>query len=84
MINKKYKCPSCGRDVECDVRRILSPGRNFKDPLYHYTFMCKLYACSMPFHVGILNEKPDDKKVADELYKYWVKEYKKYLKENKK
>lgn len=82
MINKKYKCPSCGRDVECDVVRV--PGTGFENSLYHYVFICKPYACYMPFQVGILNDKPDDEKVADELYEYWVKEYKKYKKENKK
>lgn len=82
MIDKKYKCPACGKDVECDVIRV--PGTGFENPLYQYLFTRKPYVCNMPFQVGMLNEKPDDEKVADELYKYWVEEYKKYLKENKK
>lgn len=90
MINKKYKCPACGKDVECDVIRV--PGTGYENPfgefiyhrLYHYVFTCKPYACNMPFQVGVLNDKPDDEKTADELYEYWVEEYKKYKKENKK
>lgn len=82
MINKKYKCPACGKDVECDVIRV--PGTGFENPLYHYLFTCKLYACNMPFQVGILCDKPDSEKCADKLYKYWVEEYKKYEKEKNK
>ena len=78
MINKKYKCPACGKDVECDVVRV--PGTGFENPLYQYLFVCKLYACDMPFQVGMINDNPDDEKVADELYEYWVEEYKKYKK----
>ena len=82
MINKKYKCPSCGKDVKCDVIRV--PGTGFENPLYQYLFTCELYACDMPFRVAMLYEKPDNEKVADKLYEYWVKEYKKYLKEKNK
>lgn len=82
MINKKYKCPSCGKDVECNIIRVPPPA--FEDPLYQYLFRCKIYACDMPFQVGMINEKPDDEKAANKLYKYWVKEYKKYKKENNK
>lgn len=82
MINKKYKCPACGNEVECDVYRV--PKTNSKNPLYQYILACRLYACDIPFQVGIIYNKPDSEKGADKLYKYWVKEYKKYQKENKK
>ena len=79
MINKKYKCPSCGKDVECDVIRV--PGTGFENPLYQYLFTCKPYACNMPFQVAVLIDNPDSEKGADKLYKYWVEEYKIYEKE---